>query len=121
MERGGKLVTNGTDNHMMVLDTMKTFDKSGKDIQEKLEAAGITLNKNAIPDDTLPPFQASGVRLGTPSATSRGMGESEMGRIAGWMMDICRETADVADVRKEVRQLCLAFPSPSGLVQDTST
>jgi glycine hydroxymethyltransferase len=117
MERGGKLVTNGTDNHMMVLDTMRSFEKTGKDVQEKLEEAGITLNKNAIPDDVLPPFRASGVRLGTPTATTRGMKEPEMERVAGWIMDICRDVAEPEAVRAEVRALCLAHPSPSGLVE----
>jgi len=117
MEHGAKLITNGTDNHMMVLDTMRSFDKSGKEVQESLEAAGITLNKNAIPDDPLPPFKASGVRLGTPSATTRGMKEPEMARVAAWIVDICRGTADMDAVREEVRQLCLAHPSPSGMVE----
>ncbi|NIP73738.1 MAG: serine hydroxymethyltransferase, partial [Gammaproteobacteria bacterium] len=78
---------------------------------------GITLNKNAIPDDPLPPFRASGVRLGTPSATTRGMKEPEMLRIAEWIVRVCKDGAEPAAVQEEVRALCLAFPSPSGAVE----
>ena len=117
MQRGGKLITNGTDNHMMVLETMQSFGKTGQEVQVALEAAGITLNKNATPDDPLPPFKASGVRMGTPSVTSRGMKEPEMERVANWIYDICGNGADPAAVREEVKALCLAHPSPSGLVE----
>ena len=86
-------------------------------MQTRLEDVGITLNKNAIPDDPLPPFKASGVRLGTPSATTRGMGEGEMIRIAEWISAACRGDGDPAAIREEVRKLCLEFPSPSGLVE----
>jgi len=118
MERGCKLVTNGTDNHLMLIDTMKSFGKSGKDVQETLESLGITLNKNAIADDPLPPFQASGVRLGTPCCTTRGMKEPEMIRIAEWIVHACKEAKpDLERVRREVRALCVAHPTPSGLVE----
>lgn len=117
MERGCSLVTNGTDNHLMLLDTMKSFNKSGKDVQELLESAGITLNKNAIADDPLPPFQASGVRLGTPCCTTRGMKEPEMLRIAEWIVQLCKGEKPVATVRDEVKKLCVAHPTPSGLVE----
>ena len=118
MERGCKLITNGTDNHLMLIDTMWSFGKSGKDVQERLESAGITLNKNAIADDPLPPFQASGVRLGTPCCTTRGMREPEMLRIAEWIVQLCRDDrADPAAIRREVRDLCVAHPTPSGLVE----
>ena len=117
MEQGCKLVTNGTDNHLMLIDTMTSFDKSGQDVQVLLESAGITLNKNSIPDDPLPPFKASGVRLGTPAATSRGMKEAQMQQIAGWITRICRGEAAPETVRAEVRTLCERFPSPSGYVE----
>jgi glycine hydroxymethyltransferase len=117
MERGCKLITNGTDNHLMVIDTMRSFNQSGKDVQERLESVGITLNKNATPDDPLPPFKASGVRLGTPSCTTRGMQEPEMIRIAEWIVEACGQSADLGRIRKDVRELCLAHPSPSGLVE----
>ncbi|MBI3991712.1 MAG: serine hydroxymethyltransferase [Candidatus Lambdaproteobacteria bacterium] len=117
MERGCKLVTNGTDNHMMLLDTMASFGKTGQEVQELLDAVGMTLNKNALPDDPLPPFKASGVRLGTPAATSRGMKEPEMERVAGWIVDACQGRAEPAQIAAQVKALCNAFPSPSGKVQ----
>ena len=116
MEHGCKLITNGTDNHLMVIDTMRSFGKSGKVLQEALEAVGITLNKNAIPDDALPPFQASGVRLGTPAATSRGLCEPDMMRIAAWIAAVGSGSYDAEHIRAEVRELCLAHPIPSGTV-----
>jgi glycine hydroxymethyltransferase len=117
MERKTKLITNGTDNHLMLIDTIKSFGKSGKDVQETLERVGITLNKNAIADDPLPPFQASGVRLGTPCATTRGMREPEMLRIAEWIVAACGPQPDLERIRKDVRALCVRFPTPSGLVE----
>jgi glycine hydroxymethyltransferase len=117
LERKCKLITNGTDNHLMLIDTMRSFGKSGKDVQETLERAGITLNKNAIADDPLPPFQASGVRLGTPCVTTRGMREPEMLRIAEWIVAACGPNVDLARLRRDVRELCLRFPTPSGLVE----
>ncbi len=101
----------------MVVDTIKSFGKSGKLTKELLEQVGITLNKNAIPDDPLPPFETSGVRLGTPPATSRGLTERHMAQIADWIVDACREGADLAAIREQVRQLCVAHPTPSGGVQ----
>jgi glycine hydroxymethyltransferase len=117
MERGCTLVTGGTDNHLMLVDTVKSFGKSGKVVQELLENAGITLNKNAIADDPLPPFEASGVRLGTPCCTTRGMKEPEMIRIAEWIVRLCKGGSDAATVRAEVRELCRMHPTPSGLVE----
>jgi glycine hydroxymethyltransferase len=117
MERGCKLVTNGTENHLMLVDTIKSFGKSGKDVQEALEAVGITLNKNAIADDPLPPFQASGVRLGTPGATTRGMREKEMEQIAAWIVAVCGPQPDLKRIAAEVTALCRRFPTPSGLVE----
>jgi len=117
MERKAKLVTNGTDNHLMLIDTMQSFGKNGKDVQELLERAGITLNKNAIADDPLPPFQASGVRLGTPCVTTRGMREPEMLQIADWIVQACGPHPDLARLRQEVKTLCLRYPTPSGLVE----
>jgi len=117
MERGCKLITGGTDNHLMVIDTMESFGLNGQDTQAKLEAVGITLNKNATPDDPLPPFKASGVRLGTPSATTRGMREGEMIRIAEWIVAVGRDTGDPTTIHEEVRKMCLEFPSPSGTVE----
>ena len=117
MERGCHLITNGTDNHLMLIDTMGSFGKTGQEMQEGLEAVGITLNKNVIPDDPLPPFKASGVRLGTPAATSRGLSEQHMARIAAWIAQVGQEEGDPAAIRREVRDLGLAHPIPSGPVE----
>ncbi len=117
MEQGCKLITNGTDNHLMLIDTISSFGKTGKEMQEGLEAVGITLNKNAIPDDPLPPFKASGVRLGTPAATSRGLTEQHMARIATWIAQVGQGEGDPGAIRSEVRELCLAHPIPSGPVE----
>ncbi len=118
-ERGCKLITNGTDNHLMLIHTMQSFNKTGKEVQENLEAADINLNKNAIPDDPLPPFKASGVRLGTPGATTRGMKEQEMLQIAEWIVRIAKNgQSEIATIKKEVQQLCQKFPTPSGLVEN---
>ena len=117
MERGCRLITNGSDNHMMVIDTVSSFGKNGQEAQVQLEAAGITLNKNAIPDDPLPPFKPSGVRLGTPAATSRGLREAHMTQVADWIVRVCRDEEDPAQIKAEVLELCLAHPIPSGPVE----
>ncbi len=117
LNHGCRLVTNGTDNHLMLLDAVASFGKNGQELQEQLEAVGITLNKNAIPDDPLPPFRPSGVRLGTPAATSRGLVEADMLRIADWIAAVGNGKADPAALREEVRTLCRAHPIPSGKVE----
>lgn len=81
-ERGFHLVTGGTSNHLMLVDVYKSFGIDGKEAQERLEKAGITVNANVIPDDPLPPFRPSGIRLGTPAVTTRGMIERDMVEIA---------------------------------------
>jgi len=80
--RGLSLVTGGTSNHLILIDIYKTHGIDGKEAQERIEAAGMTVNANAIPDDPLPPFRPSGIRLGTPAVTTRGMVESDMEAIA---------------------------------------
>lgn len=87
MSKGFKLVTDGTDNHLMLVDLRTYQDGSitGKDAETWLDLAGITVNKNAIPGDTRSPFITSGIRIGTPAITSRGMGTSEMKQLAVWM------------------------------------
>ena len=112
MDAGAKLVSGGTDNHMMLMDLTSTT-VTGKDAQAALEAAGITVNKNAIPFDPKKPSIASGIRIGTPSVTTRGMKEPEMAFIASRIMKVLeapQDTALLAGVRREVRDLCAAFP-----------
>ncbi|MDH4121742.1 MAG: serine hydroxymethyltransferase [Deltaproteobacteria bacterium] len=114
---GCQLVTGGTDNHLILLNAVASFNKNGAELQDLLESAGITTNKNAIPDDTLPPFRPSGLRLGTPAATSRGMKEPQMEQIADWIAALGRGEAGPEKIRDDVRTLCLKFPSPSGLAE----
>src|SRR5205823_5165126 len=78
MKRGFKLVTNGTDNHLILADVKTSFNLDGGEVEEVLDKIGLTLNKNAIPNDTLPPFRPSGIRLGTPAITTRGLKEDDM-------------------------------------------
>ncbi len=114
LERGFRLISGGTDNHLVLIDLT---DKGvfGKKAAKALDRAGIVTNYNAIPDDPRKPFSPSGVRIGTPAVTSRGMGEEEMRRIAAWMDEIIAAPEDeerAARVREEVRELCQAFPAP---------
>ena len=114
---GFRLVSGGTDSHLMVVD-LRPFDAelSGKEAQAVLDQAGITLNKNTIPDDPRSPFVTSGVRIGTPSVTTQGMEEPEMAVIAGLIARVLRERTDqvtIAAVRAEVAELCAKFPAYS--------
>lgn len=114
-DEGFRLVSGGTDNHMMVVD-LTPFDAelTGKVAQATLDDAGITLNKNTIPDDPRSPFVTSGVRIGTPSVTTQGMTESEMPVIARLIATALRERENgdaIAAVRAEVADLCAKFPA----------
>jgi glycine hydroxymethyltransferase len=112
---GAELVTGGTSNHMIVLDTITSFGLDGRVAERALDKVGITTNKQVIPDDPNPPLRPSGIRLGTPAATTRGMGASEMEQIAGWMLDALRGHEDAArleGIRSEVEALCAGFPVP---------
>ena len=111
---GFRLVSGGTDTHMIVVD-LTPFDAelTGKEAQLVLDTAGITLNKNAIPNDPRSPFVTSGVRIGTPSVTTQGMREAEMPLIAEYIVTTLRnrnDAAKVAEVRAKVAQLCAKFP-----------
>ena len=115
---GLRLVTGGTDNHLMVVD-LRTFDDdiTGAVAQTVLDRAGITLNKNTVPDDPRSPFVASGVRIGTPSTTTQGMAEPEMAEIADLMVRTLRgrdDDAAAAAVRADVNALCARFPVYGG-------
>ena len=111
---GLRVVSGGTDNHVFLLDV---FSKglTGADAEQALEAAGLTANKNVIPFDQNPPMKASGIRVGTPAVTTRGMGVEEMDTIGRLMVEILSkpgEEAVVASVREEVQALCRRFPLP---------
>ncbi|HMN68298.1 MAG TPA: serine hydroxymethyltransferase, partial [Bdellovibrionales bacterium] len=112
LERGFDLVTGGTDNHLMLLDLSKR-EITGKDAELALDHAGITVNKNTVPNEKRSPFVTSGVRIGTPALTTRGMGEGEMKIIAGWIADVLNDHQNEAGLKKikgQVRELCLKFP-----------
>ncbi len=112
MERGFKLVSDGTDNHLMLVD-LRNRGLTGKEVEKTLEAAAITVNKNTVPGETQSPFVTSGVRIGTPAVTTRGMREPEMRRIAELIERALARPGDDANtqsVRAEVRELALSFP-----------
>ena len=109
---GYNLVTGGTDTHLLLVDLKKT-PFSGADAETALDAAGITVNKNAVPGDPRPPAVTSGIRIGTAAVTTRGFGEAEMQRLAAWIDEALRkreEPASLARIRGEVEALCASFP-----------
>ena len=110
MQNGVRLVSGGTDNHLMLLDLRKD-DMTGKDLEALLDRAHITVNKNTIPFETTSPFVTSGVRIGTPAITSRGMKEAEAAYIADLVTEVIQGREDaVADVSEKVAALCDRFP-----------
>ena len=115
MKRNGfRLVSGGTDNHLMLVD-VGSRNLTGKDCQIALDDAGITVNKNTIPFETRSPFQASGIRLGTPAVTTRGMKEAEMAAIADMISEVLMDIKNldnIAKVRARVRELTAKFPLP---------
>jgi glycine hydroxymethyltransferase len=120
MAGGAELVTGGTDNHMMVVNTVASFKVSGDVAEKALDAAGITLNKQMIPDDPLPPLKPSGIRLGTPAPTARTMGEGEMKLLGDIMLRVLRAPDDIsllAKLRDETKAICNRFPVP-GITTD---
>ena len=115
VERGVKLVTGGTDNHMMVMDTVQSFGIDGRLAERTLDRVAIATNKQVIPDDPNPPLAPSGIRLGTPAATTRGMKDADMDRLAEWICLALRDRDDAAAVdryRREVVSFCLRFAVP---------
>ena len=116
MQRGAKLVTNGTDNHLLLIDVFQSYKIDGDIAEKALDAAGLTVNKNVIPDDTLPPFKPSGIRLGTPAITTRGFTELHMAQLADWITQVLNNIEDKSlheRVRHEVSELALQFPLPN--------
>ncbi|MBI5592433.1 MAG: serine hydroxymethyltransferase [Deltaproteobacteria bacterium] len=116
MEQGVKLVSNGTDNHMMLVD-LTSLDITGKDAEIALGRSGITVNKNSIPFETRSPQVTSGIRIGTPAVTTRGMMASEMAIIAELIVSVLKKPFDealIAQTRKKVHDLCQAFPIYQG-------
>src|SRR5262249_2645014 len=114
VSRGFDLVTGGTDNHLILID-LTSRGVPGKVAAKALDRAGITANYNAVPYDQRKPFDPSGLRIGTPAITSRGMGALEMTRLAGWIDEVVKSPADeqlTTRIAREVEELCKGFPAP---------
>ncbi|HEX4588421.1 MAG TPA: serine hydroxymethyltransferase, partial [Gemmataceae bacterium] len=112
---GFRIVSGGTDNHMILVD-VASRGLTGKQAEQALDASGITVNKNMIPFDTRPPLDPSGIRIGTPALTTRGMKQPELKLIAGWIAEVLAAPDDTAvreRVRGRVRELCGQFPAPA--------
>ncbi|HPJ39616.1 MAG TPA: serine hydroxymethyltransferase, partial [Spirochaetota bacterium] len=111
--RGLKITSGGTDNHLMLVD-LRNKDLTGKDVANRLDEAGITCNKNGVPFDDKSPFVTSGIRLGSPALTTRGMKEDEFKRIGNLIADVVDAMGDdsvVEKVRGAVKELCQSFPT----------
>ncbi len=109
---GLNLVTGGTDNHLMLVD-LSSREATGKDAEIALDHAGITVNKNTVPNEKRSPFVTSGIRIGTPALTTRGMKESEMKLIGGWITEVIdnpQDQANLAKVKMQVAELCQSYP-----------
>jgi glycine hydroxymethyltransferase len=115
IRRGYHVLSGGTDNHLMLIDLRSRTKASGKKAQEALDSARITLNKNAVPNDDKSPLVTSGIRIGTPAMTTRGMREAEMQQVAAWIDEVIAHIDDQTTHRRvaeEVRALCERFPVP---------
>lgn len=115
-KRGFTLVTGGTSNHLILADVHSSFGIDGKIAEEALDKIGLNLNKNSVANDTLPPFRPSGIRLGTPAITTRGLKEKDMATLAEWMkqaIDNREDEVALVQIREEVRAFALQFPLPS--------
>lgn len=116
MERGVEVVSGGTDNHLFLVNLINK-GITGKDLDAALGRANITVNKNAVPNDPQSPFVTSGIRIGTPSVTTRGFGEAEADAVAGWICDVIDNMGDegtLERVKSEVKTLCQRFPMYGG-------
>ncbi len=112
LDQGFELVTGGTDNHLILVD-LSSRDITGKDAEIALDHAGITVNKNTVPNEKRSPFVTSGVRIGTPALTTRGMKEDDMKTIAAWIGQVLKDHKNEDNLKKikaQVRELCLKFP-----------
>lgn len=115
LDQGVSLITGGTENHLLVIDVVSSFGIDGREAEETLDRVNITTNKQIIPNDPNPPLRPSGVRLGTPAATTRGFREPEMRQLADWMVSALRQREDEAaltKIRGEVEELCSKHPVP---------
>jgi glycine hydroxymethyltransferase len=114
IEHSFSLVSGGTDNHLLMVDLRESHPElSGKDAEHALERAGMTVNKNTVPGETRSPFVTSGLRIGTPAVTTRGLQEPDMHQIADWMAAVLRDVSDeavISQTRTDVESLCASFP-----------
>jgi glycine hydroxymethyltransferase len=116
LKRGFKLVGGGTDNHLIMVDMFSSYGINGREAQDALDLVGLPANCNAIPEDKLPPYRPSGLRLGTPAITTRGLKENDMSLIAEWMLQTVKAYKDekkLASIRSEVVDFARKFPLPS--------
>ncbi len=113
-DNGFSLVSGGTDNHLLLVDLRESHaDLTGKEAEHALERAGMTVNKNTVPGETRSPFVTSGLRIGTPAVTTRGLEEPDMHQIADWIATVLRDASDdavISRTRAEVEALCRSFP-----------
>jgi len=109
---GFNLISGGTDNHLILID-LRNKNITGAEAQDLLESAGISTNKNSVPYDPAGPFKPSGIRIGTPAITTRGMKEKEMKQIASWINDVISEKNSPKKVKEEIKKFCKKFPLPS--------
>lgn len=113
MDRGFKVVSGGTDNHMFLVDLIDKGELTGKDAEEALGKANITVNKNTVPGEPRSPFVTSGIRIGTPASTTRGFKKAEMEQVAHWICDILtdiKDEAKIKEIKAKVCELCRRFP-----------
>lgn len=118
IKHGGKVLFGGTENHMLVLNAVETYGISGRTAEERLDAIGITVNKNVIPDDPRGPMDPSGIRVGVPALTTRGMKEAEVKQVALWMHQaMSTDDSKLHEaLHKEVIKLCKKFPVPKQFI-----
>jgi glycine hydroxymethyltransferase len=112
MEKGFKLVSDGTDNHLLLVD-LSSREITGKDAEHVLDQAGITVNKNTVPNEKRSPFVTSGVRIGTPALTTRGMKETEMVQVGEWIAEVLTHAGEddrIRNIRGQVKEFCRRFP-----------
>ena len=112
IERGYRVVSGGTDNHLFLVDLINK-DITGKDAEAALGSANITVNKNAVPNDPKSPFVTSGIRIGTPAITTRGFKTQEASDLAGWICDVLDDMTDaesIANIKQQVLDICQRFP-----------
>jgi len=115
-KQGARMITGGSDNHLILLDVWTSFGISGGEAEALLDTAGITLNKNAIADDTRKPMDPSGIRFGTPALTTRGFGASEATQVAEIMVGVLTKQTDVVVAKEQVKKLALSHPIPESFI-----